>query len=395
MRKRTLFWMMLVMMLVMLALLLGLVGCGWATEETPTPEFPVDEEATLSITGEAAPARRVVLSAPTGGTMIEILVTEGDEVEAEQTLARLDAVDAELAVQRAEAALASAQARLMMLQERPRPEIVARARQQVQATEAAIAQALAERNRLAKGIQVEVAEAEAELARAEAAYKQAQIDYDQKRGRDVEDWIEEEAAIRLRGAEHALKAAQLRLDRARRDVRAQIREADVAVTVAEAQKGVAQAQLELTQAGALAEEIAQAQAGVKQAQAMLEAARATLARYELHAPFDGTVGGVTAQVGETLAPGQPLLTLGDLRTLQVETTDLGEADVTRVGVGQEATITFDVLPERTFTAQVIHIAPMAEAGSGGVHYTAVLALDELAPEIRWGMTAFIELKMSE
>lgn len=391
MRKRTLFW----MMLVMLALLLGLVGCGGATEETPTPEFPVDEEATLSITGEAVPARRAVLSAPTGGVVVEILATAGDEVEVGQTLARLDAIDAELAVQQAEATLASAQARLMMVQERPRPEAVAQARQQVQASEAAITQALAERNRLAKGIQVEIAEAEAELAQAEAARKQAQINYDQKRDQDVEDWIEEEAAIRLRGAEHALKAAQLRLDRARRDVYAQIREADAAVTVAEAQKGVAQAQLELTQAGALAEELAGAQAGVNQAQAALEAARAALARCELRAPFAGTVGGVTARVGETVAPGQPLFTLGDLRTLQVETTDLSEADVTRVTVGQQAALTFDVLPERTFTARVIHIAPMAEAGSGGVNYTAVLALDERAPEIRWGMTAFIELKMSE
>ena len=154
--------------------ILTVILAGCSSAETPPPTVVVEDYVpVISVTGKVLPARRATISAQVGGAVLEIFVAQGDEVDAGQTLARLDAVDAELAVQRAEATLASAQA-------------------------------LAERNRLAQGIQVEIAEAEAELAQAEAARKQAQIDYDQKRDRDVADWIEEEAATRLRGAEHAL-----------------------------------------------------------------------------------------------------------------------------------------------------------------------------------------------
>jgi hypothetical protein len=35
---------------------------------------------------------------------------------------------------------------------------------------------------------------------------------------------------------------------------------------------------------------------------------------------------------------------------------------------------------------------MARAGSGGVNYTAIIELDEVAEAIRWGMTAFIDIE---
>ncbi|MBN1656907.1 MAG: efflux RND transporter periplasmic adaptor subunit, partial [Anaerolineae bacterium] len=156
---------------------------------------------------------------------------------------------------------------------------------------------------------------------------------------------------------------------------------------------VAQAQLALLQAGAMAEEVAVAQAAVTQAEAALEAARVALERCEVHAPFAGAVGAVSARVGELVAPGQPLVTLGDLTTLRVETTDLDEIDVARVTVGQQATITFDALGERVFTGHVTRISPMPEPGAGGVNYTVVLELDELDPAIRWGMTAFVDIEV--
>ena len=92
---------------------------------------------------------------------------------------------------------------------------------------------------------------------------------------------------------------------------------------------------------------------------------------------------------------EPVITLGDLTTLRVETTDLDEIDVGRVVVGQTADVTFDALPERVFTGRVTHISPMAEPGTGGVNYTVVLELDELDPAIRWGMTAFVDIEVGE
>jgi multidrug resistance efflux pump len=94
-----------------------------------------------------------------------------------------------------------------------------------------------------------------------------------------------------------------------------------------------------------------------------------------------------------VAPGEVLFTLGDLTTLRVETTDLDEIDVARVAVGQQAAVTFDALPERTFVGYVTRISPMAEPGTGGVNYTVTIEVEDIDPAIRWGMTAFVDIEV--
>jgi multidrug resistance efflux pump len=153
--------------------------------------------------------------------------------------------------------------------------------------------------------------------------------------------------------------------------------------------------LTLIQAGATAEEIAVAYADVAQAQVDLDAARVALERCELHAPFDGTVGAVNVRTGELVALGDSLVTLGDLTSLQVETTDLDEIDVAHVDVGSLAAVTFDSLPERTFTGRATRISPMADPGAGGVNYTVIIEMEELGPTIRWGMTAFVDIEVEQ
>ena len=206
--------------------------------------------------------------------------------------------------------------------------------------------------------------------------------------------MEEQARFSLHAANEALAAAQAQLDALTRGSYLQARTAEAAVSASEAQAGVAQAQLALLRAGTTAEEVAVAQTAVTQAEAVLEVARVALERCEVRAPFAGTVGAVSARAGELIAPGQPLVTLGDLTTLRVETTDLDEIDAARVAVGQQASITFDALGEQVFTGRVTRISPMPEPGAGGVNYTVVLEL-ELDPAIRWGMTAFVDIEVEQ
>jgi HlyD family secretion protein len=138
-----------------------------------------------------------------------------------------------------------------------------------------------------------------------------------------------------------------------------------------------------------------AQAGISQAQVALDAALLALERAEVKAPFAGTVGMVDTRVGELIVAGQPLITLGDLDTLRVETTDLDEIDVVKVTIGQQVDISFDALPEQVFAGEITRISPMAEPGSGGVNYTVVIALDEVDPAVKWGMTAFVDIELEE
>jgi len=282
------------------------------------------------------------------------------------------------------------------LEAAPRPAQVAVSEAGVGTAEAMLSQAVAERNRLAAGaIGAEIAAAESAVAQAEAFWKEAQL-YDEgvrARADALDDWMEQEAALRLRAAEQSLQAAKMRLALLRATYEARLREADALVDAATAERDGAQVQLDMLQAGATAEQIAVAQAGIAQAQAALDAALLALERAEVRAPFAGMVGMVDTRVGELVVAGQPLVTLGDLSTLRVETTDLDEIDVARVVVGQRADVTFDALPEEVFIGRVTRISPMAASGSGGVNYTAVVVLDEVDPAVRWGMTAFVDVEV--
>jgi len=388
--------------LVVLAVILS--GCGRSAEETATPEVEMTFTPVVSVTGEVVPAVWANVSAQTGGTVLEVLVQVGDEVAAGDLLVQLDPTDTQLAAQQAEAALKAAQAQLALLKARPRPEQVAVAEAQIAAARTVISQTIAQRNQLWSGAtEAEIAAAEAQVAAAEAeqwvareAHDQTMKCYEMPDGSEVCPGLgapEEQARHALHAADEALAAAKAQLDALKTGSHLQVRTAEAGISAAEAQADVSQAQLALLKAGATAEEIAVAEAAVIQAQAALEAARVALERCKVHAPFGGTAGAVNVRAGELVAPGQPLVTLGDLTTLRVETTDLDEIDVARVAVGQRASVTFDALPERVFTGHVARISPMAEPGVGGVNYTVVIELDEIDPAIRWGMTAFVDIEV--
>ncbi|MGQ9600917.1 MAG: HlyD family secretion protein [Anaerolineae bacterium] len=383
-----------------------LAGCGKQTGTEATPEvMPEIFGSVVSATGEVMPARRATLSCEIVGRVRVVGVEEGDPVEAGQTLLQLDAVDLEQAVTQAEAALSMAQAQLAQIKAGARPEeiasaegAVAGAQAQLAIAQANLAAAQAELARLQAGPRPEeITIAEIGVARAQTAKDMAERIYElvaNRPGAEVS-----EAAFNAKLAAHDLDLAKAQLALLKAGATAQelalaqaeVQAAEAQVQSAQATVSQAQAHLDLLKAGASEQDVAVAEAQVAQAQAALDAAKAALNKATLVAPFAGTVGAVYVREGEMVTPGQPLVTLGDLSTLWVETTDLDEAQVTRVTVGQAVTVTFDAIPERAFTGHVTRISPMAAPGGGGVNYTVVIELDEIDPQIRWGMTAFVDI----
>lgn len=392
--------------LVILAVIL--CGCECSAEEplvTPvaTTPRPITQ---VSVKGKAAPEAWAAVSGQVGGIVLEVLVRPGDDVAAGDLLVRLDSTDAQLAVRQAEATLAIRQAELDLLKAGPSPEEIAVVEAQIEAAQATLSQAVAQRDQLKAGtIEAEIAAAQAELAAAESdvmaareAHKKTMechsIPY--SGGKKVCPLLgpaEEQARSNLYAAEQALAAAQAQVDALVAGTTGRTRAADAAALAAEAQLGVSQAEMELLKAGASREEIAVAEAAVGQAEIALTEAQTALERCEIHAPFDGTVGAVHTRMGELVTPGQPLVTLGDLSTLRVETTDLDDVDVTKVSIGQLAVISFPALPGQDFAGRVTRISPMAEPDNvGGYNYTVVIELDEIAQEILWGMDAFVSIE---
>ncbi len=116
-----------------------------------------------------------------------------------------------------------------------------------------------------------------------------------------------------------------------------------------------------------------------------------MTRFSKH-PSTGVVSELYVHASEWIAPGQAVLLLADLGNLRVETTDLNEIDVARIEVGDKVSVTFDALPDKVVSGTVTRIATKAGEGSG-VNYPVVIELDEIPDNLRWGMTAFVDIQV--
>jgi HlyD family secretion protein len=98
------------------------------------------------------------------------------------------------------------------------------------------------------------------------------------------------------------------------------------------------------------------------AQAKLDDANASLAVVEqesisttITAPFDGTILSISSQVGDNVGTTK-FITMADLSQPYLEVL-LDETDLNNVGIGYEVSVTFDALPNQTFSGKVVAINP--------------------------------------
>lgn len=92
-------------------------------------------------------------------------------------------------------------------------------------------------------------------------------------------------------------------------------------------------------------------------------------------PQDGVVVLKEVKDGMSVAPGQPLATVADIKHLQIST-DIDEVDAGRIRIGQEAVITSDAFAERQFKGHVRRIYPGATIKGERTVVEAIINLDE-------------------
>ncbi len=426
---------------VVLAVLAG-VGYLIVTQVLPSSsEAQVTPEATEALPAVKAgnevvadavvvPVQSARLSLPTGGIVAEVLVAEGDAVEAGQVLLRLESARQAAAVAQAEAQLLRAQSTLAELQAGPRAQEIEAAQSAVEAAQAQLARVqqgarpeeIAAAEAALDGAQAslqkvqegpreeELIAARADVANAQATLQQAQAAYDLvKSDPRIEARPE---SLQLEQATNAYTAARARLDalqnrataadiagaRAQIDqaqaqldaIKAPARSADIAAADAEIRR--AQAQLELLEAGVRPETIAAAEAEVAAAEAAVEQAKVALAEMELLAPFAGTVAALDTKVGEQVGPGSPVVVLADLSEWQIETDDLTELNVVQIREGDPVIITFDAIPDLELPGTVVRIKPIGENKLGDITYTVVIQPDKPDERLRWNMTATVVIE---
>jgi HlyD family secretion protein len=378
--------------------LLLVAGCGGAGG-TAEPAAEAEVEAVAPDTDGKVIAEAVVepvrwsdLRFTAGGTVVQVSVEPGDQVAAGDLLVELDRTDLVLAVQEAEAAVASAQAQLAQVQAGPRPEEIAAAEHQLADAAAALSRAVAQRDQLAAGTtDAEIAAAQAEVAQAQAEQRAVE-EMHRKAYKDKDEDTRKQADYQLHAAREAVAAAQAKLAAAQGGAGARLRDAHAGMSAASAQRDVAQAELDLLKAGVTPEEIAVSAAAVRQAEVAVAMAEDALGRAEIRAPFAGIVTKVNVEAGETASPGDVVVVLAVLDRLQARTIDLTELDVARVVEGQPVVVTVDALPGVELRGHVARIGRRSEDYRGDVVYPVIVELDEDAPGLRWGMTAVVEIE---
>lgn len=399
-------------------LLLG--GCTPAAGDAPavadgeaSEGVPVVSDANQNgIFAEAIvePARVITLRAGVGGKVLDIGADEGESVPLGMLLVRIDDADAQLGVRRAEAGLEDAQAQLAVAQAGTRDEQIAVLAGQVAAADAEVARLTAQRDITTAGIaEADAIDAQAALLRAELAHEAADESHDDTMvcydiptadGGEREycptlGTLEEMARARMEAAYAGLQASRAQLDAVLAGQDPAVAASQASVETAIAARQAAEAQLALAEAGARREVVAVTAAGVAQAQAGLAQAQEALEMYRIEVPFDATLVDLLVSVGDTIAPGTPVATLATLDRLQVRTTDLTELDVTQVAPGDSAAVTFDAVPDEPLSGAVIRIDPLGTPQFGDVIYDVLIALDSVPDWVRWGMSAEVDVGISE
>ncbi|HMH14366.1 MAG TPA: HlyD family secretion protein [Edaphobacter sp.] len=282
------------------------------------------------------------------GQVIKVYVEDNQKVQAGDPLVEIDPKDYQVALEQAQANLASAQANAVQANVNvPITSIttttsISTTGFDVQSATAAIAQA-----------QKQAQAAEARVAQAKANEVKSQLDVDRYTPLVEKDVISKQQFDAAVAAAAANKAAVLEAE----------------ATVIAQQAAVTQAMQKLSQARSTANQSVKsgpdqvraqqakanaALADVKQAQAKVDQAVLNLSYTKVTAPTSGIVNKKNVQVGTNVSIGQDLMTIIPLSNLWV-TANFKETQLDRMRPGQSVTLKVDALGGRKFHGKITQI----------------------------------------
>ncbi|MBP6608337.1 MAG: efflux RND transporter periplasmic adaptor subunit [Deltaproteobacteria bacterium] len=206
--------------------------------------------------------------------------------------------------------------------------------------------------------------------------------------------------VKLRQAQAAVSTAEAQVQQAAARVETIKRQSDRAQKLLAGGAGTAQVSEDAAAALLEASRALQtASSQREQAQAQLLAARVARSKADLGAPFDGLLTDVHVQLGDSVAPGAPVLQIIDDSRLHVDAT-IDEADVARVRPGQSAELHLDALPERNIAGKVVRTDPSVKRDLKGARtLTVEVEVTDLglarAAGLLPGMSANVEILVAE
>ena len=361
------------------------VNLNGAADPTPIPTVTLSSGTIAE--GRVVPMEFTTLSFPVRGDVAEINVSEGDQVSKDTILISLNQAEQLLAgLDQAKLAQITAQQQLDQLN-RQADLNQARAKQELATANVAVSDAQKALDDL------DTADFREELDDKRIAVQDAEDDLSDKQD-TLDKYLDlaEDNSTR-KSAQTAVDDAQRALHAAQRDyvlLQSDLDQAQSALDLAMSQQKEAQYKLNASQNGPDKDELALAQAQLDSANSQLAAAQYELDQLNLLAPYDGTVMEIqNLAVGETVNPGQVVVTFANKDTWYVETKDLTELDVVNIRVGQKVTVTPDALPNIQLNGVVESIGNVYTEKNYDVLYTVRIQLEKPDPALRWGMTVNI------
>jgi HlyD family secretion protein len=341
--------------IIILVIVLGTVGVlsvNWLNR---------DNDGAISVSGNIE-LTEVNIAFKVPGRLIELAVGEGAAVKKGDVVARLDREQLERQRDRAQAALAAASSQLAQLYtaiEYQRETIEG----QIEQRRAELSQAEAQLRELQAGSRTqEIEHARAAVDAARTEFERAKKDWERaqvlRENDDISSTQYDQFKTRYESAAAVLKQAEQRLALVIEGPRKELIEAAHA-QVARAQAGLRLAEAQRLELKRREQEVEARRADVERARAEAALVESQLADTIVVAPIDGVVLVKAADVGEILAAGTTVVTIGDLAHPWLRGY-INEQDLGRVKLGAEVKVTTDSFPGKVYRGRISFIASQAE-----------------------------------
>lgn len=363
-----------------------LTSCG-AVNSSPEAEMVEPVQAPgLIAEGKFEPRPAVELAFGSSGVVSQVFINAGQTVSKGEPIARLSVCGP------MEADLAAAQADLVSVQQNLKDLELYAGVESANALQALIDAQEAFDEAQNDWDDFDFDAYQDDLGEEQEDVQQAQDDLDEAIA-ELEEYLdlEEDNPTRERyqdavdDAESDLHLQQQDLNEVENDYRQAQHDYDLAA----GQLTAAQAEYDLKKEGADADQRALLQARITALESAIAGLQEHITACQVIAPFDGSILFNDLQPGEFVQAGDPRIKIADTSVWIVKTDDVSEYDVISLQIGQSVKVTADAIPGVTMDGTVVDIDQTATLDHGDVTYTMTIVVENIPPELRWGMTAAI------
>jgi RND family efflux transporter MFP subunit len=131
-----------------------------------------------------------------------------------------------------------------------------------------------------------------------------------------------------------------------------------------------------------------AQASIAHIEVVIDIAKERLNKTKINAPFNGLISIRTVEIGQTVGPGQPLMTLADLNTMRIRVY-LTEKDYMHLDPYDPVSINIEASAESSFKGRIDRIGIKADERTNT--FDVEILIDNPDLTLKAGMTARVRL----